>query len=935
MEHFLPACFLFLLTAASGYAQTTQRIYLSGPDKDHTKTWEFRVDGGRRSTEGWSTIQVPSHWEQQGYGTYSYGRKPETHPKESGRYRYRFTPDQGLSGQHVNLVFDGVMTDADVRLNGESVGPIHQGSFYRFRYDITDRLQYGRENLLEVDVKKHSDDESVNEAERYADYWIFGGIYRPVWLEVLPEEHLRHYAVDARADGRFTVDLDLSQAPQADLARIRFTAPDGEEFTRDFPLPADSITVRVEGTLARPVTWTSETPRLYDLELSLLGKNRILHTVRDRIGFRTVELRDGDGLYVNGQKIRMKGVNRHSWWPETGRTLSHDVHVLDVTLIKEMNMNAVRMSHYPPDEDFLRVTDSLGLYVIDELAGWQQAYGTEVGQKLVQEMVERDVNHASIVLWSNGNEGGNNHALDTMFGDLDPQDRRVIHPWAEFNGTDTKHYKDYGCCATSLFGGTTVFFPTEFLHGMYDGGHGAGLDDYWQAMLRHPQSAGGFLWDLVDQGIVRTDLRDSIDTNGNEGADGIMGPHQEKEASFYAIREIWSPVQIGSERVPYAPRTAVSVSNQYEFTNLSEVTFSRTLLRFGNPLEGEGEPRVLDSTVLDQLDAAPGRSAELELRLPEDRGTFDAVRLTATKADGTQIMSWVLPNTSPPEVADRLGDGRMVITQVVEETRGDTTLTLSTNTAAFTFSTRTGYLVGGQHDGNPLPITNGPQLATDTAARATGFTTAYVPEGTSLTFTYPEGGLEEVRWTVTPDGRLLLDYAYLPKYGRRNAGGEYPYLGVNFSVPETGLAGVRYLGDGPYRVYKNRRRGPQLGVYDKPYNDAITGVTWEYPEFKGYFQQVYWMEFDYATAPGFTVINHTPDVYVRLFTPRNAIDARPGTVVPYPSGDVSFLHAIPAVGTKFKDADQLGPASQLNQHSEPGKSADVVPYRGRLEFVFE
>ncbi len=933
MHYSFPVLLLILLSAGSGYGQTTQRVYLSGTDKDHTETWEFRVDGGRRSGE-WSTIEVPSHWEQQGFGTYSYGHKPETHPKEAGNYRYRFTPEPGMEGKHVNLVFDGVMTDADVRLNGESVGAVHQGSFYRFRYDITDRLRYGEENLLEVAVKKQSDEETVNEAERYADYWIFGGIFRPVWLEVLPEQHLRHFAVDARADGNFTLDLDLSEAPRADRVKLEFMAPDGERYTQEFLIPAGRDSLRVAGRVETPLTWTSETPHLYDLTVTLLEAERILHTVSDRIGFRTVALRDGDGLYVNGQKIRMKGVNRHSWWPETGRTLSHDVHVLDVNLIKEMNMNAVRMSHYPPDEDFLRVTDSLGLYVIDELAGWQQAYGTEVGERLVPEMVERDVNHPSIVLWSNGNEGGNNHALDTIFGDLDPQQRRVIHPWADFNGTDTKHYKDYGCCATSLFGGTTVFFPTEFLHGMYDGGHGAGLDDYWQAMLRHPQSAGAFLWDLVDQGIVRTDLQDSIDTNGNAGADGIVGPHREREASFYSIREIWSPVQLGSDRVPFAPQSSVTVTNQYAFSDLNTVTFSRVLLHFGSPFDEAGET-VVDSTVLKSISAPPASSASLDLALPADRSSFDAVRLTAMAADGKPIMQWVLPSTSPTELAGRFGEGRMVITQVVEESREDTTLTLSTNTATYTFSTRTGYLTGGQFDGHPVPITNGPQLATDTAARATSFTTAYTPEGTSVSFTYPEGGLEDVTWTVTPDGRLLLDYAYLPTYGRRNAGGNYPYLGINFSVPESGLSSVRYLGDGPYRVYKNRRRGPQLGVYDKAFNDAITGMRWEYPEFKGYFQNLYWMEFKYGQAPGVTVISHTPELFVRLFTPGNPPDARPGTIVPYPSGDVSFLHAIPAIGTKFKNADQLGPASQLNQHSEPGKAADVVPYRGRLEFVFE
>ena len=153
-------------------------------------------------------------------------------------------------------------------------------------------------------------------------------------------------------------------------------------------------------------TWTPETPNLYLMTLSLLNeKGEMIHTYQERIGFRTVEFKPKDGLYVNGRKVIMKGINRHSFHPDGGRTTNREISLQDALLIKEMNMNAVRF-HYPPDTHFLEMCDSLGLFVIDELAGWQNSYDTSTGLILQREMLLRDVNHPSIVLWSNGNEGG-------------------------------------------------------------------------------------------------------------------------------------------------------------------------------------------------------------------------------------------------------------------------------------------------------------------------------------------------------------------------------------------------------------------------------------------------------------------------------------------------------------------------------------------------
>ncbi|HEY4109196.1 sugar-binding domain-containing protein, partial [Puia sp.] len=177
------------------HAQETQKLWLSGTGNDHTVDWKFFCTEGRNSGK-WTTIPVPSNWELQGFGTYNYGLdKDSLRGHEKGLYKYNFTIPSTWKGHVVNIVFDGSMTDTEVKINGKSAGATHQGSFYRFRYNISSLLRYGASNLLEVTVAKESTNKSVNMAERHADFWIFGGIFRPVYLEAMPTQHITGQAI--------------------------------------------------------------------------------------------------------------------------------------------------------------------------------------------------------------------------------------------------------------------------------------------------------------------------------------------------------------------------------------------------------------------------------------------------------------------------------------------------------------------------------------------------------------------------------------------------------------------------------------------------------------------------------------------------------------------------------------------------------------------
>src|SRR5574344_561085 len=206
---------LFLSMALFGFAQQTQIQYLSGKGLDDTVTWDFLCSDGQNSGK-WSHIQVPSQWELQGFGEYTYGRwyvtKGKQPSKEKGTYRYKFSVPKSWQDKNIKIVFDGVMTDTEVLINGRQVGPKHQGGFYRFSYNVTDFIKIGKSNQLEVRVSKHSDNASVNAAERKADWWLFGGIYRPVWLEATPQTAIEHVAVYAKANGDLNLDITLTRA---------------------------------------------------------------------------------------------------------------------------------------------------------------------------------------------------------------------------------------------------------------------------------------------------------------------------------------------------------------------------------------------------------------------------------------------------------------------------------------------------------------------------------------------------------------------------------------------------------------------------------------------------------------------------------------------------------------------------------------------------
>ncbi|MEX8546950.1 MAG: glycoside hydrolase family 2 TIM barrel-domain containing protein [Mucilaginibacter sp.] len=900
MKKFSSFCLLLFFYTTS-FSQSSIIKYLSGTDKDHTIQWDFYCSEGRKSGQ-WTKIAVPSNWEQQGFGNYNYGSDNLKKFTEQGIYKHQFATEATWKGKRIFIVFEGAMTDTKVTVNGKLAGPIHQGGFYRFKYDITDLVNASGQNQLEVTVDKQSANPSVNKAERNGDYWIFGGIYRPVYLEIVPQKYIDRTAINATSDGNFQIDVFIQNLKGGEIIEGQVQKLNGEKVGKPFTIKANTSAEfqQLKSSFHKPLLWSAEYPNLYQVVVNIKNKNgAILHCVKQKFGFRTVELRKNDGLYVNDTRIILKGANRHSFWPESGRTLSHNVHLMDVNALKDMNMNAVRMSHYPPDQDFLNVCDSLGIYVLDELSGSQNKYDTIVGRKLVKEMVARDVNHPSIIIWDNGNEGGWNRALDNEFKLYDPQNRTVIHPWEKFLNTNTKHYPDYKYVTQGLEKDSTVFFTTEFMHGLYDGGAGAALDDFWKAMNKYHANAGGFIWALIDEAIIRTDKNNVYDTYGNHAPDGILGPHREKEASYYAIKEIWSPIYIDPKPIDAKFDGKILVENRYSFTNLSACTFKWKLVKFpGAVSKSTAATTTLSGAAA--INLAPGAKGTLNLKLPAAWVKNDALYLTAYDKDKEEVFTWSWPITAPSAIAKTpIMSVRMPITA----TESGNDLIINSNRIKYYFDKTTGYITKVVKPNATISLSGGPVLAgVNTTLKE--FTHKEVNGQYIIEVDYTGDASLHVKWTFAFSKPVELEYSYKQT-------GDVDFHGITFNYPEEKVTGMKWLGRGPYRVWKNRLRGQLFGVFHKDYNNSTTGETWKYPEFKGYHAEINWVVIENKEAP-ITVYTDDKNIFLQMYQPSRANGATDKVMPPMPTGGIGFLNGISAMGTKFQEAKQMGPQSQKN-----------------------
>ena len=302
-----------------------------------------------------------------------------------------------------------------------------------------------------------------------------------------------------------------------------------------------------------------------------------------------------------------------------------------------------------------------------------------------------------------------------------------------------------------------------------------------------------------------------------------------------------------------------------------------------------------------KIDLAPGQKGMIQLKLPENWQKFDVLRIKATDQYGRVLNTWSWPVKYPEAKTKELLTETSKEQPTIQETEKE--LIVKTNKLNFTFGKSDGTIQQIKNGDKLIPLSNGPLFVT--GERKIKQSTHRFEDNVLVIETVFENN-DMLKWTVQGNGLIDLEVNYEPT-------NNCLFAGITFDYPEKSVAGMKWLGNGPYRVYKNRMKGVEFGLWEKAYNNTITGESgYIYPEFKGYHSEVYWAKIEGKDSPDFKVYIHSKDIFLRMLTPANQV-APAKTKIEYPKGDISFLHGINAIGTKFTEASSSGPQSNPYQ----------------------
>lgn len=582
----------------------------------------------------WSEIDVPSNWELKGFGEpiirniqYVFTPNPPYIDVDNpvGTYRKEFTVPEDWGDKEIFLHFGSITGYAQVYVNEQKVG-MTKASKTPAEFNVTKYLKKGN-NLLAVQVYRWHDGSYMEDQ----DFWRITGIERDVFLQAYPKLTIWDFFLKPDLDkqykkGLFSATVDLRQFDNNSLKKgeVNFDIIDvkGHKVLsqqKRFNVKDEITSLAFSGTINNVEKWSAEKPNLYDCVITLLDNNkRQIAVTGYKIGFRKIEIKDAK-LHVNGVPTYIKGVNRHEHNDSLGHVQTEEIMMSDLRLIKQLNMNAVRASHYPNHPLFYKLCDKYGIYVVDEAniethgmgsvpyfkdtiphpAYRPEWYAAHVDR--ISRMVERDKNHVSIIGWSLGNECGNGQVFHDEYKRLKAYDpSRFVQfeqSWEDWN-TDVvcpmypnlgriKSYRDSGK--------KRPYIMCEYAHAQ--GNSNGNFQDLWDLIYDSPNLQGGFIWDFMDQGFkIKTEGQDGRIYwmyNGkmgsykwvenkrgewNTGTDGIISANGIPKPQAYEVKKVHQYIQFKEKDLS---KGLISIKNRYDFTDLSEYNFKWEIYKDG------------------------------------------------------------------------------------------------------------------------------------------------------------------------------------------------------------------------------------------------------------------------------------------------------------------------------------------------------------------
>ncbi len=805
---------------------------------------------------GFDDITVPGHIQLQGYDKPQYvntqypweGQEslvpPQIPQKRNpvGSYVKYFDVDASLLGKETFISFQGVETAIYVWLNGEFVG-YAEDSFTPSEFNITPYLKE-KNNKLAVEVYRYSTASWLEDQ----DFWRFSGIFRDVYLYAVPEVHVRDMKVIADFDyengsGILTTELDI--VGKNDYAvKLTLTDKDGNKVY-------ESDTANVTAVIFEVNPWSAEEPNLYTLTAEIIADGEIVETAETKVGFRTFELKDGI-MCLNGKRIVFKGINRHEWDANGGRVVTEEDMLWDIRFMKQNNINAVRTCHYPNNSLWYQLCDEYGIYLIDETnlethganeivpASDPQWLGAVLDR--AKSMYERDKNHASVLIWSCGNESNCGDDIAEMadyFHGVDST--RLVHYEGVVWNRKYDHITDMEsrmyakpCDVIEYLEQNTgkPYISCEYMHAM--GNSLGGMKLYTDLEDKFDAYQGGFIWDYIDQSLYKDGVLvyggDFDDRQSDYGfcTNGIVYADRSYSPKVSEAKQLYSNIRM------HITNGVLTVENRNLFIGTEGYIFKVTLEKEGEILGTEEHHLIIA--------AGETGSVKIGLTVPEHGGEYVLTAFAVLAEDtiwaekGHEI-SFAQEIVNTPEIKAK------AVPRNVEIVWGGFSVGVHGENFSMLFEKREGGISSLIYNGTEY-ITRAPKISfwramtdNDTGAgypfamaqwqiagkcaKQIGFDTKENADSIDVTYTFlaPTVPTFEYKVTYTAyfDGRLGVRAEYPGVKGMPDV----PVFAMDFKMKKQ-YDKFTYYGMGPDENYIDRDNGARLGVYTSTAQNNFT-----------------------------------------------------------------------------------------------------------------
>lgn len=870
---------------------------------------------------GWDEIPVPGNWELYGYGFANYTNAEYPFKKNQpfiadsyspvGSYITYFDLPESWDGREIYIQLGAVKSGYYIWLNGKEVG-YSQDSKLPAEFNLSPYLVEGK-NKLAVQVFQFTDGSYLEDQ----DFWRLSGIQRDVYLFARSKTHIRDFFAKALLDenyenGVFELNVELKNQNNktAKGYSVEYQLFDADrnvvlnEKSEEISIPKNSKANHAfVGNVPSVKKWSAEEPNLYQLLISLFDTDgNLIEATSAKIGFRTSEIKNGQ-LLVNGQPVLLKGVNRHEHDEYFGHVISEESMIEDIRLMKQFNVNAVRTCHYPSDPKWYELCDKYGIYLYDEANIESHGYGYKIEETLANKpeweaahvarcvnMVERDKNHPSIIVWSMGNEAGTGPNFLAAYNAIHKKDgnRPVHYERAEKQTTVTERHTDIqGDMYRSIESiknkwlGTDPerpFIWCEYAHAM--GNSTGNFQEYWDFVEAHPQLQGGFIWDWVDQGIA------DYDENGNKYwaygghfepkgqvhtqnfcLNGVINADRTPHPGLYEVKKAYQNIGFKANDIQNGK---ITIQNKRFFTKLDDCFIKWDLLADGEIVKtGQFSPGGIN----------PQNEKNFTINFGKlNSGVEYFINLSALNIYQSELLPYahVIANEQfkVTDIALEKPGSSIKENLVVEE--NEKQITINGTNLIIRFSKSTGALSSYSVNGwemikSPMvpdfwraPTDNdfGNKMqqrckvwkealdnSTLKSVEKTQVSNDEIKVSTLQTLPSIEGEIQ-IDYTILGSGQIDVNYSF--KANKKDLP-EIPRIGMVLQLPKA-MDNLYYYGRGPLENYVDRNTAAFVGLYESKVADQY--FAYGRPQENGHKSDVRWLSLKNQTGMGVKIVAH-------------------------------------------------------------------------------